>query len=115
MVDASKGMAEILTANQEMASGVNGQTAQIEQIATAIEELSNSSLEAANNCVDASDSTTAALQLAESGGEVMQSTFTQMISIKDAIEGAINSMCKEATQAVSMIEKGGVKVDQGGG
>jgi len=29
------------------------------------------------------------------------------------VEGAIHPMCKETIQAVSMMEKGGVKVEQG--
>jgi len=99
MVDASKGTAEILTANQTMSSGVNEQTAQIEQIAAAIEELSNSSLEVANNCVDASDSTTAALKLAESGGEIVQNTLTQMISIKEAFDSSSIAITSLSTQS----------------
>jgi len=99
MVDASKGTAEILTANQAMSLGVNEQTAQIEQIAAAIEELSNSSLEVANNCVDASDSTTAALKLAESGGEIVQNTLTQMISIKEAFDSSSIAITSLSTQS----------------
>jgi len=110
IIDASKGTSKILVANQEMASGVNEQTAQIEQISAAIEELSNSSLEVANNCVNASDSSTAALKLAKSGGEVVQNTLTQMVSIKEAFDSssmAITSLSaqnKEIEDILSVIK-----------
>lgn len=101
MADASQGTTQILTANQEMVTGVNEQTAQIEQIAAAIEELSNSSLEVASNCVNASDSSAAALTLAKSGGEIVQDTLTQMVSIKEAFDSsstAITSLSQQSKE-----------------
>jgi methyl-accepting chemotaxis protein len=99
MVEASKGTTKILVANQKMASGVNDQTAQIEQIATAIEELSNSSLEVANNCVDASDSSAAALGLVKSGGEIVKNTLVQMVSIKDAFNSSSSAITSLSAQS----------------
>ncbi len=101
MVEASKGTNKILVANQEMASGINEQTAQIEQIAAAVEELSNSSSEVANNCVNASDSSTKALELAKSGDSVVQNTLSQMVLIKDAFENsstAITSLSQQSKE-----------------
>ncbi len=101
MVEASKGTNKILVANQEMASGINEQTAQIEQIAAAVEELSNSSSEVANNCVNASDSSTKALELAKSGDSVVQNTLSQMVLIKDAFESsstAITSLSQQSKE-----------------
>jgi len=99
MVGASEETSKILIANQEMVSGVNQQTAQVEQIAAAIEELSNSSLEVANNCVDASDSSSSTLKLAKSGGEVVQKTLSQMIDIKDAFENSSQAISMLSTQS----------------
>ncbi|WP_085297425.1 HAMP domain-containing methyl-accepting chemotaxis protein [Cognaticolwellia mytili] len=99
MAEASKGTTKILIANQTMASGVNDQTAQIEQIATAIEELSNSSLEVANNCVDASDSSSAALRLVKSGGAIVKETLVQMVSIKDAFNSSSSAITSLSTQS----------------
>jgi len=99
MVGASEETSKILIANQEMVSGVNQQTAQVEQIAAAIEELSNSSLEVANNCVDASDSSSSTLKLAKSGGEIVQKTLSQMIDIKDAFENSSQAISMLSTQS----------------
>jgi len=110
MVEASKGTNKILVANQEMASGINEQTAQIEQISAAVEELSNSSFEVANNCVNASDSSTKALELAKSGDSIVQNTLAQMVLIKDAFDDssvAITSLSqqnKEIEDILSVIK-----------
>ncbi len=101
MVEASKGTNKILVANQEMASGINEQTAQIEQIAAAVEELSNSSSEVANNCVNASDSSIKTLELAKSGDIVVQNTLSQMVLIKDAFDDsstAITSLSQQSKE-----------------
>ena len=101
MVDASKGSSEILVANQEMASGIKEQFNQIEQIATAVEELSNSSIEVARNCNDASESSSCALKLAQTGGEIVQETLSHMVSIKDAFDissGAVTSLSTQSKQ-----------------
>ncbi|MEY8213313.1 MAG: methyl-accepting chemotaxis protein, partial [Colwellia sp.] len=106
MVDASKGTTDILVANQEMATGVNEQTAQIEQIAAAVEELSNSSMEVANNCINASDSSAAALDLAKSGGKVVQETLSQMLMIKGAFDGsstAITSLSEQSQKIENIL------------
>ena len=92
MVETSEETSKILIANQEMASGISQQNAQIEQISTAVEELSYSSLEVANNCVDASDSSTSTLALAKSGGEIVQKTLSQMVVIKDAFDNSSKSI-----------------------
>jgi methyl-accepting chemotaxis protein len=101
MVEVSKGTNKILVANQEMASGINEQTAQMEQIAAAVEELSNSSSEVANNCVNASDSSTKALELAKSGDSIVQNTLAQMVLIKDAFDDsstAITSLSQQSKE-----------------
>jgi len=101
MVEASQGTSKILVANQEMASGINEQTAQMEQIAAAVEELSNSSTEVANNCVNASDSSTKALELAKSGDNIVQNTLAQMVLIKDAFDNsstAITSLSQQSKE-----------------
>lgn len=101
MVEASKGTNKILVANQEMASGINVQTAQMEQIAAAVEELSNSSLEVASNCVSASDSSTKALELAKSGDSIVQNTLAQMVLIKGAFDDsstAITSLSQQSKE-----------------
>jgi len=101
MVEASQGTSKILVANQEMASGINEQTAQMEQIAAAVEELSNSSSEVANNCVNASDSSTKALELAKSGDNIVQNTLAQMVLIKDAFDNsstAITSLSQQSKE-----------------
>jgi methyl-accepting chemotaxis protein len=95
MAEASAGTSKILSANQEMASGVNQQTLQVGQIAAAVEELSNSSLEVANNCVNASDSSADTLKQAESGGEVVQKALSQMTAIKEAFNNS--------SQAISLL------------
>lgn len=99
MDEASKGTNEILVANQKMASDVNSQTAQIEQIASAVEELSNSSLEVANNCIDASDNSASALALAKSGGEVVQNTSVQILSIKEAFDSSSKAITSLSSQS----------------
>jgi methyl-accepting chemotaxis protein len=110
MVEASKGTNKILVANQEMASGINEQTAQMEQISAAVEELSNSYFEVANNCVNASDSSTKALELAKSGDSIVQNTLAQMVLIKDAFDDsstAITSLSqqnKEIEDILSVIK-----------
>ncbi len=110
MEDASQGTTKILSASQDMAEGVKKQTAQIEQIAAAVEELSNSSLEVANNCVEASDSSTAALTLAKSGGKVVQNTLEQMMLIKEAFDGSslavtsLSAQSKEIDDILSVIK-----------
>jgi methyl-accepting chemotaxis protein len=99
MEDASTGTTSILLANKEMATGVNEQVAKIEQIAAAIEELSNSSLEVANNCVNASDNSTSALTLAKSGGDIVQNSLSQMVSIQESFDSssiAINSVSTQS-------------------
>ena len=95
MVEASKGTSEILNANEEMALGVNQQTLQMEQIATAIEELSNSSLDVAKNCIEASDSSVNTLNIAKDGGQLVKDSLTQMVAIKAAFDqssSAISSL-----------------------
>ncbi len=92
MVEAAKGSTEILTANQEIASGVNEQRAQMEQISAAIEELSNSSREVAHNCIDSSNSSTETLVLAKSGGEVVQQSLAQMVLIKESFDNSSAAM-----------------------
>ena len=110
MNEASKGTNEILVANQTMASGVNNQSEQIGQIASAVEELSNSSLEVANNCINASENSTSALALAKSGGEVVKSTSAQIISIKEAFDSSskaitsLNSQSKEIEDILNIIK-----------
>lgn len=99
MVEASEGTSRILIANQEMSSGVNQQTLQVEQIAAAVEELSNSSLEVATNCVDASDSSAETLKLAKSGGEVVQRALSQMTAIKDAFNNTSQAISLLSTQS----------------
>ena len=99
MVEASKGTNKILVANQEMASGINEQTAQMEQIAAAVEELSNSSSEVANNCVNASDSSTKALELAKSGDSIVQNTLAQMVLIKDAFDDSSTALTSLSQQS----------------
>ena len=99
MVEASSGTAKILMANQEMATGVNKQTSQIETIASAIEELSNSSLEVANNCVTASNSSTSTLELAKSGGKVVQKTLSQMVEIQQAFDNSSQSISTLSVQS----------------
>jgi methyl-accepting chemotaxis protein len=101
MVEASQGTSKILVANQEMATGINEQTAQMEQIAAAVEELSNSSSEVANNCVNASESSTKALELAKSGDNIVQNTLAQMVSIKGAFDDsstAITSLSQQSKE-----------------
>ncbi len=110
MEEASKGTNKILQANKEMAQGVNQQATEILQIASAVEELSNSSTEVANNCVKASDSSVAALSLAKSGGEVVQKTLGQMVSIKEAFNSSstlitsLSSQSKEIEDILSVIK-----------
>jgi len=99
MVEASKGTTKILVANQEMATGVKDQTAQMEQISAAIEELSNSSLEVANNCVDSSNSSTETLALAKSGGEIVQHTLSQMVLIKQSFDSSSTAIASLSQQS----------------
>lgn len=99
MVEASEGTSKILIANQEMASGVSQQTLKVEQIAAAVEELSNSSLEVANNCVDASDSSADTLKLAKSGGKVVEKALSQTTAIKDAFNSSAQAISILSTQS----------------
>lgn len=88
MVETSQDTSSILSANQEMAIGVSKQSKQIEQIALSVDELSNSTSEVTKNCVDASESSTSTLTLAQSGGEIVQKTLAQMVVIKDAFDNS---------------------------
>ena len=88
MVETSQDTSSILNANQEMALGVGKQSKQIEQIALSVDELSTSTLEVTKNCVDASQSSTSTLTLAQSGGEIVQKTLAQMTVIKDAFDNS---------------------------
>jgi len=92
MGNASKGTIKILVANQEMAVGISQQTLQVEQIAAAVEELSNSSLEVASNCTGASDSSIHALALAREGGQINTDTLAQMVSIKEAFDNSATAV-----------------------
>ncbi|WP_028865595.1 HAMP domain-containing methyl-accepting chemotaxis protein [Psychromonas aquimarina] len=92
MHDASKGTKDIWTANQEMATEINGQSAQVQQIASAIEELSNSANEVSNNCTSASEGACDALTLAKSGGEIINSSSSHMQSIKSAFDSSSDAV-----------------------
>ena len=99
MSDASDGSKSILSANHEMVEGIKEQSSQIEQIASAIEELSNSSTEVSNNCNAASDSSTNALTLAKTGGEIVQSSLSHMVSIKQSFDNTTNAITSLSEQS----------------
>ncbi|MCP5076529.1 MAG: hypothetical protein GY951_00500 [Psychromonas sp.] len=69
-----------------MASEINDQTAQVQQIAPAIEQLSNSANEVSNNCALASENVEEALKLAKSGGKIIDTSSSHMQSIKSAFD-----------------------------
>ncbi|MFT5814058.1 MAG: methyl-accepting chemotaxis protein [Psychroserpens sp.] len=101
MVDASKGVSQISGANNQMSNNVLTQRAQVDQISAAIEELSYSSVEVSSNCNDAAESSTQALKLANTGGEIVQESLSQMVSIKQAFDNsnsAITSLSAQSKQ-----------------
>jgi methyl-accepting chemotaxis protein len=98
MIEASKGASTILGANELMSEEVSIQRAQVDQISAAVEELSNSSLEVSSNCNDAAQSSSQTLELARTGGEIVQNTLTQMVSIKQAFDNSNNSITSLSVQ-----------------
>lgn len=91
----------IYCANSDMSSDIALQVEQMSLIASAIEELSASAAEVLNHSVEAADSAESSLKIAEQGGQLVESSLSQMTAISDAFNdsaGSIESLSLQSQQ-----------------
>jgi len=84
---------------REMAEGSQLQSAQVEQIATANEELSAAASDIARNCHLAEESARQANATAQEGSQVVESTISVMGAIADRVQSAARTVVTLGTRS----------------
>lgn len=71
-----------------ISSGVETQSTQTNQVATAMEEMTATVAEVANNSQEAAESSTSAQEVAKKSGAVVDRAITGMVSVADTVKGS---------------------------
>lgn len=105
MIEVAAGAKDIQSANNAMSKEILKTHDQVNQIATAIEELSSSTKDIANNCTDASSCAVEASNLALQGGELAKNTVVKMEEIKETFSASASSitLLNERSQEIESI------------
>ncbi len=85
---------ELAASAEEMASGLETQQQQTQQIAAAVEELSQSVAEVAAKSFDATNASEESQLLAEEGGNIVNSTVTEMEGIATEVQSSADTINK---------------------
>lgn len=93
--DVNKASDEVATATSGLSKGGQTQAEQAIRIAGAMEAMSTTIVEMAQNASTAADSATSAYGIAKDGGEVIRETITRMHQVSDSVD--------EATQLVEAL------------
>ena len=90
---------EIASASGQMSRGAQDQAEQVNQVSTAVEEMSATIVEASRNAGDASEASRGASDTATSGGQVVSDTIQGMQKIADVVRQSADSIAKLAQSA----------------
>ena len=107
ITSASQGVGQIHQANEEMAQGIGHQVQQMTQIATAIEQLSTSSGEVSHTSGEAARSAAEALDVAKSGGTLVNASLAHMEEIRTAFgqsADAVNGLEQQSRQITELLD-----------
>ena len=83
---------ELSATTEQITSGINDQSNQLEQTSAATSEVSQTIIEVAKNATDASDAAKESVGIANDGKSVVEQTVTSMMKIADNVETSSKSI-----------------------
>lgn len=98
---------QVTEAMQQVAISTEKQTTGIDQNAISVEEIAKGVVEVADSALQVSDLSSQAIQLAEEGGQSVEQTVNQMVSIHDSVtqsDAMIKSLFDRTKEIGSIIE-----------
>jgi methyl-accepting chemotaxis protein len=90
---------EIAATSEQMSRGASDQSTQVDQVASAIEEMSASIIQASKNAGTATDTSRSAAENASQGGNIVAQTIQGMQRITDQVRSSAKSIGALATSA----------------
>jgi len=90
---------EISSSSEQMSKGSQDQADQVNQVSTAIEEMTATILETSKNAGEATDASKNASDTAATGGQIVSDTITGMQKINDVVRESAESIGKLAKSA----------------
>jgi methyl-accepting chemotaxis protein len=90
---------EIASSSEQMSKGARDQADQVNQVSTAVEEMTATILESSRNAGEATTSSRNASETAAGGGRVVNDTITGMQQIADVVRQSAQSITKLASSA----------------
>ena len=90
---------EISSSSEQMSKGAQDQADQVNQVSTAIEEMTATILESSKNAGEATDASRNASETAATGGQIVSDTIAGMQKIADVVRESAESICKLAKSA----------------
>lgn len=83
---------QISSSAEEMAAGAEEQSAQSHEVATAIEQMTQTVIQTAENASLATQTTTSSVEIADEGGKVVSNTVSGIQRIADVVNEAASNM-----------------------
>ncbi len=90
---------EIASSSEQMSRGAGDQAMQMNQISTAVEEMSVTIVESSRNAGEATDASRSASDTATSGGQIVSQTIHGMQKINETVRQSAESIAKLAASA----------------